>query len=378
MILSPEQTGNFLIICSKERTGMDDVEWPKVFIIILNWNGWEDTIECLESLYTISYPNYDVVIVDNDSQDDSLARIRAFASGEVAVKSASLTHTYRSEPLPVISYSRREAEESQSASLSKKLARGGQNKGSNRSLVIIQNERNFGYSEGNNIGMRYALRASADYVLLLNNDTVVDEHFLTELVRAADKDASIGAIGPKIYSYDAPSVIQSTGARKDFFTGTPISLNNGKTDDEANHFTIGGLLPADYMSGACILTKRKVIEEVGKLDPTYFLYYEDQDWCTRISMAGYRIVCNLNSKIWHKKMASTSKAKRFSQYYPERSRVIYMRKYAQTSQFISFLLFHIPYYVALLTKKRQFDDIPRFIQGLIDGLRTPIQSQPMF
>jgi GT2 family glycosyltransferase len=357
---------------------MDSVEWPKVFIIILNWNGWEDTIECLESLYHISYPNYDVVIVDNDSKDDSLARIRAYARGEVAVESASLPNNYRIEPLHVTNYTRREAEDIQVSTLSKKLARESRNQASNGSLVIIQNEQNFGYSEGNNIGMRYALKASADYVLLLNNDTVVDQYFLTELVRAADTDASIGVIGPKIYWYDVPNVIQSTGARMDFWTGTPISLNRGKRDDEIEYFTVDKLLPADYMPGACVLIKRKVTEEVGMLDPTYFLYFEDQDWCARISRAGYRIVCDLNSKIWHKKTASTSKAKRFSQYYPERSRVIYMRKYARTAQFISFLLFHLPYQVALQTKKRQFGDIPHFIHGFIDGMLMPIRSQPTF
>jgi GT2 family glycosyltransferase len=357
---------------------MDGVNWPKVFIIILNWNGGEDTIECLESLYNISYQNYDVIIVDNHSQDDSVARIRAYARGDVAVKSTPLTHNCRSEPLTVISYTRQETEDSQLIVLSEKLATEGGKEASSRSLIIIQNEQNFGYSEGNNIGVRYALKASADYVLLLNNDTVVDKYFLTELVRAADNDASIGAIGPKIYWYDTPSVIQSTGARMDFWTGTPVFLNRGKTDHDAEPLHMSALLFAEFMSGACLLIKRKVIEEVGMLDAIYFLYFEDQDWCTRIRRAGYRIVCNLDSKIWHKTMASTSKARRFSQYYPERNRVIYMRKYARTSQFISFLLFHPPYHIAVLTKERQFGDIPHFIQGLVDGLLMPIRSESTF
>jgi GT2 family glycosyltransferase len=355
---------------------MDIVKWPSVFIVILNWNGWEDTIECLESLNKISYSNYHVIIVDNDSEDDSLSRIRAYARGEIAVKSAFLPNNCRSEPLTVVSYTRREVEDSQPEVLSEKLARASDNKLSNGPLIIIQNEQNYGYSEGNNIGMRYALKGSADYVLLLNNDTVVDKYFLTELVGAADKDGSIGVIGPKICWYDRPSVIQSTGFRMDFWTGTLISLNRGKTDLDAEHFHEGALLPADYLSGACLLIKRKVIEQAGMLDPIYFLYFEDQDWCTRISRAGYRIVCDLNSKIWHKTTASTSKAKRFSQYYPERNRVIYMRKYARTLQFIPFLLLHVPYHVALLAKTRHFADIPHFIQGLIDGLLIPIRSQP--
>ena len=356
---------------------MDRLEWPKVFIIILNWNGWEDTIECLESLYDIWYPNYEVVIVDNDSQDDSLARIRAYARGAVAVGSASTPHNCRIEPLHrVTSYTRREAEGIQATTLSKKMAGESRNKASNGSLVIIQNEQNFGYPEGNNIGMRYALKASADYVLLLNNDTVVDNYFLTELVRAADADASIGVIGPKIYWYDVPTVIQSTGGRIDFWTGKIRAFNRGKRDHEIGHFTVDKLLPADWVSGACFLIKRKVIEEVGKFDPAYFLYGEDVDWCVRISRAGYRIVCDLNSKIWHKHTASTSKVKRFTQYYPHRNWVILIRKYARAPQFVSFLLWYPAYWIVVLLKARQFGNIRYFVRGFINGLLTPITHQP--
>src|ERR1035437_6231439 len=355
---------------------MDRVEWPKVFVIILNWNGWEDTIECLESLSHILYPNYDVIIVDNDSQDDSLARIRAYARGEVAGESASLPNNYRREHLSVIDYTRQEAEDLHVATLSEKQARESFSKASTRSFVIIQNEQNLGYAEGNNIGMHYALKASADYVLLLNNDTVVDKHLLTELVRAADRDVSIGVIGPKTYWYDAPSVIQSTGARFNFWTGQPRSLNRGKRDAEIENFTVDKLLPADYIPGSCFLIKRIVIEEVGELDPTYFLYFEEHDWCTRINRAGYRIVCDLNSKIWHKKMASTSKVRRFSFFYPERSLVIYMRRYARISQFISFLIWHPLYRMISLLAERRFGDIPSFIQGFIEGLLVPITAQP--
>jgi GT2 family glycosyltransferase len=355
---------------------MVGVMWPKVFVIVLNWNQGEDTIECLESLYGNNYPNYDVVIVDNDSQDDSIARISAYAKGEVAVESPFLPYSCRTESIQVINYSRREAEDIQVTTLSKKIAEEGRNKASNRSLVIIENEQNFGYPEGNNVGLRYALKASADYVLLLNNDTVVDKHFLTELVCAADKDASIGVIGPKIFRYDLPNVIQATGARIDFWRGRAISLNKGKTDDEIEHFTVDDLLPADFVPGACFLIKRKVIEDVGKLDPTYFLYGEELDWCVRISRAGYRIVCDLNSKIWHKKAASTSKAKRVAEYYDHRNWVINERKYARVPQLISFLLLYPAYWIAVLLKARQFGNIRYFVKGFVDGLLTPITPLP--
>jgi GT2 family glycosyltransferase len=338
---------------------MDRIEWPKVSVVILNWNGWEDTIECLESLYNISYPNYDVIVVDNDSQDGSLARIRAYARGELAVQSTFIPCNCRSKALNVTSYSRGEAEALQATTPAKSLAPENRNKLSD-ALVIIQNEQNFGYPEGNNIGMRYALKASPDYVLLLNNDTVVDKHFLTELVRAADADASIGVIGPKVCRYDAPDVIQSTGVRINFWAGRLVVLNQGKRDDEIQHFTSDRPLPADVVVGACFLIKRQVIEEVGTLDPTYFCYGEELDWCLRISKAGYRIVCDLNSKIWHKKGVSTSKVKQFAQYYHDRNWVINARKYARVPQFISFLLLYPAYIIPGLLKARQFDLIRCF------------------
>jgi GT2 family glycosyltransferase len=353
---------------------MGSIEWPKVSIIILNWNGWEDTIECLESLYSISYPNYDVIIVDNDSQDDSLTRIGAYVKGEEVLESSSRPHNCCLEPLHVTSYTRREAEDLQIDALSKKLAETSHNKASDRSCVIIKNEQNFGYPEGNNIGMRYALKASADYVLLLNNDTVVDKHFLTELVRAADSDASIGVIGPKIYWYDAPNVIQSTGVRINFWTGTIVIFNKGKRDNEIEYFTADNLLPTDVVVGACFLIKRKVIEEVGKLDPTYFCYGEELDWCVRISRAGYRIVCDLNSKIWHKHAASTSKVRKFAEYYPHRNWVINARKHARLPQFVSFLLLYPAYCIPGILKARQLGTIWCFIRGFVDGLFTPIKS----
>ncbi len=355
---------------------MDSVEWPKVFIVILNWNGWTDTIECLESIHHISYPNYNVVIVDNNSDDDSLARITAYAGGGVVVESAFLPHSCRSEPLTLITYTRLEVESIQTTTLSKNLASESRNKTSNEPLIIIQNEQNFGYSEGNNIGMRYALKASADYVLLLNNDTIVDEHFLTELVRTAENDASIGVVGPKIYWYDAPNVIQNTGAHVDFWRGTIINFNRGKRDDEIEQF-VDKLLPVDFMPGACFLIKRKVLEEVGQLDPVYFLYGEDVDWCVRIGRAGYRIVCDLNSKIWHKKTASTLKTKQFVEYYPHRNWVINARKYARAPQFVSFLLLYPAFWIPIFLISREYS-IRYFVRAFIDGLFTPINAQRAF
>jgi len=349
--------------------------WPKICIVILNWNGWKDTTECLESLYRISYPDYDVVVVDNNSQDDSLARIRAYARDEIVVKSPFFNCAHgHNKRLTITEYTRAEIEGTQELSLAGKLSSKCINGVPDRRLVVIKNERNFGFSEGSNIGIRYALKAAADYVLLLNNDTVVEEHFLAELVRAAQLDRHIGAIGPALYWYKLPDRIQSTGASINFWTGRSIEQNRCKTAADLDVSSNGGLLPVDYIAGACFLVKREVIETVGELDHTYFLYGEEVDWCFRITRAGYTIISDLNAKIWHKRMGSSSKKRKFSQYYPARNRVVFERKYAQTSQFLSFLLFHLPLNITWLLETGDVRDTLCYIKGFFDGLLMHMDS----
>jgi len=171
-------------------SGSQITDYPKVSIIILNWNGWEDTIECLESLYQITYPNYDVIVVDNGSEDESIEKIKEYAEGNIEVESKFFEYSDRDKPIKIIEYKREEAE-----------AGGGKEEDiadlpSNKRMIITKNEKNYGFAEGNNIGMRYALKAlNPEYVLLLNNDTVVDKEFLGELVKVWESDEKIGIVG---------------------------------------------------------------------------------------------------------------------------------------------------------------------------------------
>ena len=136
--------------------------YPKVSIIILNWNGWKDTIECLESLQRLTYPNYHVIVVDNGSRGND-AEVLQEKFGDY--------------------------------------------------ISLIRNDKNYGYTGGNNIGIRHALNnSSPDYFLILNNDVAVAPDFLTEMVKVADNDAAIGIVGPKVYYYDFPNRIQSSWA----------------------------------------------------------------------------------------------------------------------------------------------------------------------
>lgn len=339
---------------------------PKVSIIILNWNGWEDTIECLESLYQIAYPNYDAIVVDNGSEDESIQKIKEYSEGKIEVESKFFEYFRDNKPIKIIEYTREEAE-----------AGGGKEKEiadllSNRKLIIIKNEKNYGFAEGNNIAMRYALKAlNPDYVLLLNNDTVVDKEFLNQLVKVAESDERIGIVGPKIYYYDDPEIIQTIGVNINFWSGNTISLGYKKTDDDIG--LNSEIFIVDYVYGACFLIKREVMTAIGLLDPDLFLYGEEIDWSLRAKINGYKSICCLDTQIWHKSQASSSKNLNFSVYYPTRNRILLLRRYATKFQ----ILFSIPYFimfnfiVIVHNKGFKLNYMKCFFKGIVEGLVRP-------
>jgi GT2 family glycosyltransferase len=261
----------------------------KVSIIILNWNGWKDIVECLESLYQIDYPNYDVIVVDNGSEDESIEMIRKYAAGDLEIESNFFEFNPYNKPIQIFEYTNKELE-----SLSNKDTEF-DNLDPNNKLILIKNDHNSGFSEGNNIGMKFSLEIlNPDYILLLNNDTVVDIHFLAELVSFANNDTNIGIVGPKVSYYDNPDKIA--------YIGHNVDLCNGRITDPdfkyAKHASSS--VKIDFIVGCGLLVKKSVIEDIGMLDQNYFLYYEDVDWCLRARNSGYKIVYVPKSKIWHK------------------------------------------------------------------------------
>lgn len=217
---------------------------PFVAIVVLNWNGLKDTGECIESLLRLDYPNCRIVLVDNASTDDSVTFLR------------------------------------------------------NRypTLNLIVNANNLGYSEGNNVGIRYALSQGADYVWLLNNDTVVDSFALNALLEVAENNADIGILGSKIYYFDEPDVL--------WFAGGPIDWRNMETPHVGHHERDCGqydeIKEYDRVTGCSMMVSRKMCEKVGLLDPAFFLYVEEVDWCLRARANGFRVVYVPGSKVYHK------------------------------------------------------------------------------
>ena len=339
---------------------------PNVAIIILNWNGWKDTIECLESLYQITYPNYNVILVDNNSEDESIEKIKGYCGGGFSVESKFFKYDPSNKSIKIIRYTREEAEvgggkEEEISDLP-----------SNRKLIIIKNDKNYGFAEGNNIGIRYALKAlNPEYILLLNNDTIVDRNFLGELVKVSESDEKIGIVGAKIYNYYHQNLIEYAGSKINWWLGEVKSIGYKKEDN--NRFN--KMREVDTVSGCAMLIKKTVIQKIHFLDTNYYLYYEDTDFCIRAKRSGYNIVFCPYSKIWHKSSTSAKKISGVREYYSARNLFIFMKKYSTKNQFYCFLLyffiFRFWFTIAIIIGyHKEIGAFFSFVKGVVVGLNT--------
>ncbi|MBU1177602.1 glycosyltransferase family 2 protein [Patescibacteria group bacterium] len=238
---------------------------PKVYIIILNWNGLADTSECLQSLQKISYSNYQAVIVDNGSNNDEGAILQQQFSDYVNV---------------------------------------------------IQNKENLGFSGGNNAGIKYALQQSdVAYILLLNNDTVVTEDFLTKLIVRAESNPKIGVVGPKIITPGGdiqPECARNLPTLWDHYCLNTFLNRIWRRSNIFNHYYLGGfdrLTPrkVELVLGAGMLIKKEVFDRSGMLDERFFLCGEDVDFCRRVKENDYSIYYEPRSVITHKVSQSMKK-----------------------------------------------------------------------
>jgi len=219
-------------------------QFPKVFIIILNYNGREFIRQCLAGVFSLNYPNFEVVVVDNNSQDASPEEVRKFFPR---------TH-------------------------------------------FIKNEENIGFSAGNNVGIRFALEHMADWVMLLNQDTVVEKNMLEKLVEVGESDPYLGIISP---------IVLSGKASKVWFSGGKIDWWRMKTIHERK--LIKNInYHSDFISGCAMMVRKEVFAKTGLLDEDFFLYWEDADFSIRAKKAGYKLAVTPQTQVRHFEKSSAS------------------------------------------------------------------------
>lgn len=232
---------------------------PLVYIVVLAWNHKEDTIECLSSLLKMNYDNFRILVADNGSTDGTSDAIRElFAEAE-----------------------------------------------------IVRSSTNLGVAGGYNIGIEHALRKQAEYILVTNNDVVMDQGMLREAVAAAESHEGVGVILPKIYYYDSPNTIWCAGARwRPFppeFKRIGLNRRDGPRYSQTRDIACA--------PSCTLLVKREVFEQAGLFDPGYFFYYDDWDFTERVVRSGFRILFAPASRIWHKVSVSTQQTAKPSRWW---------------------------------------------------------------
>jgi len=296
----------------------------KTYIVLLNWNGWADTLECLESVFRSDYPDYRVIVCDNDSQDGSLEKIKAWADGERRAPQGNPALAYLSRPpsRKPIAY----------VELDRAGAESGGMHGEEPPLILIRTGGNLGFAGGNNVGLRYALaRGDFAYAWLLNNDTVIAADALRRMVERMKQAPHAGMCGSTLRYYHEPDRIQARGGVaycKWRCLGMPIGFLQ-HADRKVKNEEVERRM--SYVIGASMLVRREFLEEVGLMEEDYFLYFEEFDWVRR-AKGSYGLVYAQESVIYHKEGGSigtdsAGKQSALSIFYFQRSRVKFLRKF---------------------------------------------------
>jgi hypothetical protein len=274
---------------------------PKVSIITINYNHSDVTAACLDSLRNITYPDFEIIVVDNASPNEDAS--------------------WLADKYPEITY--------------------------------IASKENLGFAGGNNLGIH---QASGKYFLLLNNDTEVVPGFLEPLVAKMESHPEIGAVSPKIRYHHTPDMLQYAGF-------TPIhrltirnhavgfnQIDKGQFDQDVETY---------YAHGAAMMVARKVVEDIGLMADIFFLYYEELDWGYRIRSSGKQIWYVHNSLVLHKESVSTGFYSSLQVYYLNRSRILYMRRNTHGIHFLMAFLYLIfislPKNIVTFLIKRKYD-----------------------
>lgn len=251
---------------------------PLISVVVLNWNGANDTLACLDSLAALTYPNFNVITVDNGSTDASLAQLRPYQA------------TYP--------------------------------------LTLLETGCNLGYAGGNNVGTRHALEHGAEFVLMLNNDTTVAPDLLGQLVDSARRNPDAGVFSARVMYFDHPERVWFDGA---CWNESSLQLEwpgQGKRETElgtVDHDT-------DYACGAALFFRAEVARKIGLLDETFFLVWEEVDWCFRARKAGWRNVVVPAAKVWHKIGVSFgSESSPLRTYFSVRNQLLWFSRHAPLS-----------------------------------------------
>ena len=291
----------------------------KLAIIILNWKQYELTIKCLSSVYKSKFKDFEIVLVDNESNTEKLK---------------NLLKNFKK-------------------------------------IKVFQNDENLGFGAANNIAINYAIQNNFEYLMLLNNDTEVDENFILPLLNIINNDNLIGAVQPLIMNYNNKNSIWSAGGYVNKFFGYTSTNKNSN-----------GNLKLDWITGCCMLLKTDLIKKVGLIDENFFAYYEDVDWSLRIKDLGYSLKLVNTSLVYHYGSKSSENSSSEGSLSPKvhylnfKNHLYLLRKHNKKFNLLGLILYQfikLFFYSTYFILRFRFNKLKIIYKGIIDGLKLEIK-----
>lgn len=279
---------------------LNDSANKKIGIVLLNWNGWKDTAACIDSLKQLECHNYTIIVVDNDSTDNSVKELSKIDN-----------------------------------------------------IVLLQSKSNLGFSGGCNIGIEFALQNNCQYVWLLNNDTIVDSMALCYLLEQFSLNSKAGIVGSAIFYFGKNEIQCYGGGKIHPLTGISHFVKCSKKIDSL-----------EYISGASMLVTKEVFEKIGLLSNEFFLYWEDTEFCFRAKRAGFELVVAKNSTVRHKEQASANKVPSIKCKYYSKGGIVFLTQYFGKTKALIFSIWIILKQVLKLNYKNMFYYYHGIVEGL--------------
>ncbi|GED82512.1 MULTISPECIES: glycosyltransferase family 2 protein [Latilactobacillus] len=280
----------------------------KIAILILNYNNYEDTKECIERLTKLSIDNSRIIVIDNHSSDDSLVKLRKLSNS--------------------------------------------------KSFELLSAKRNKGFAAGNNMGIKYAIKKGMDYVVILNNDFILNEDIISPMTEYLNQNRNVGVVGPSIWSQNVLINI-----------GNKVNFRNVKYDNSISLDNASNIIDADYIVGACMVSRVEAIKKVGLLPEEYFLNFEETSWCLMFKRKGYRIECLTQFSGNHLGNGTIGKISGMQVYFLRRNIVLFVRRNADPLNKILFFLKLIPYGILQSIHAKSFLPLRSYIDGITERNR---------